>query len=65
MTKDKMVRRHHRLNGLECEQAPGDGERQGSLAQSLESQRVGHEGLTEQQQLWSIWKTPIHSSRFR
>ena len=27
-----MVRWHHRLNGHECEQTPGDGEGQGSLA---------------------------------
>ena len=27
-----MVGQHHRLNGHECEQAPGDGEGQGGLA---------------------------------
>ena len=32
MTRDKMVGWHHRLNGHEFEQAPGDGEGQGSLA---------------------------------
>ena len=32
MKEDKMVGWHHRLNGLEFEQAPGDGEGQGSLA---------------------------------
>ena len=32
MTEDEMVGWHHRLNGLEFEQASGDGERQGSLA---------------------------------
>ena len=31
MTEDKMVEWHHRLNGQEFEQAPGDGEGQGSL----------------------------------
>ena len=31
-TLDKMVRCHHRLNGREFEQAPGDSEGQGSLA---------------------------------
>ena len=31
MTKDEMVGWHHQLNGQEFEQAPGDGERQGSL----------------------------------
>ena len=32
MTEDEMVGWHHRLNGLEFEQAPGDGKGQGSLA---------------------------------
>ena len=32
MTEDGMVGWHRRLNGHEFEQAPGDGERQGSLA---------------------------------
>ena len=32
MTEDKMVGRHHRLNGHEFEQIPGDGEGQGGLA---------------------------------
>ena len=31
MTEDEMVGWHHRLNGHEFEQAPGDGEGQGSL----------------------------------
>ena len=31
MTEDKMVGWYHRLNGHEFEQAPGDGEGQGSL----------------------------------
>ena len=31
MTEDKMVGWHHRLNGHEFEQAPGDGEGQGRL----------------------------------
>jgi len=31
-TEDEMVGRHHGLNGHEFEQAPGDGEGQGSLA---------------------------------
>ena len=29
--QDEMVGRHHRLNGREFEQAPGDSEGQGSL----------------------------------
>ena len=31
-TEDEMVGWYHRLNGHECEQAPGDGDGQGSLA---------------------------------
>ena len=31
MTEDEMVGWHHRLNGHEFEQAPGDGDGQGSL----------------------------------
>ena len=31
MTEDGMVGWHHRLNGHECEQTPGDGEGQGIL----------------------------------
>ena len=31
MTEDEMVGWHHRLNGHDFEQAPGDGEGQGSL----------------------------------
>ena len=32
MTKDETLGWHHRLNAREFEQAPGDGEGQGSLA---------------------------------
>ena len=32
MTEDKMVGRHHQLNGREFEQTSGDGDGQGSLA---------------------------------
>ena len=32
MTDDEMVGWHHRLDGHEFEQAPGDGEGQGNLA---------------------------------
>ena len=32
MTEDEMIGCYHRLDGLESEQAPGDGEGQGSLA---------------------------------
>ena len=57
MTEDEMVGWHHRLNGHEFEQTPGDSEGQGSLGvlQSMGSQRIGHDLATEQQQL--SWKT--------
>ena len=45
-----MVGWHHRLNGQEFEQAPGDGEGQGSLACcSPRVHRVRHDWATEQQ----------------
>ena len=51
ITGDEMVGWHHRLNGHEFEQAPGDGEGQGSLACAV------HGVATEQQQrkLFFIW----------
>ena len=43
---------HHRLNGHEFKQAPGDGEGQGSLACcSPWGSRVGHDWAAERQQL--------------
>ena len=42
MTEDEMVGWHHRLNGHEFEQAPGDGTRQ-----SMGLQRVRHKLATE------------------
>ena len=42
MTEDEMVEWHHQLNGHEFEQAPGEGERQESLLQSMGLQRVGN-----------------------
>ena len=43
-TEDKMIGWYHRLNGRDFEQAPEDGEGQGSLAccNPWGSQRVGH-----------------------
>ena len=42
--EDKMIGWLHQLKGHEFEQAPGDGEGQGSLAAaSTGSQRVGHD----------------------
>ena len=47
-----MVGCHYCLNGHEFEQAPGDGEGQGSpgVLQFMGSQRVRHDGATEQQE---------------
>ena len=44
------MRWHYQLNGHEFEQTPGDSEEQESLAlmQSMRSQRVGHDLVTEQ-----------------
>ena len=49
-TEDEMVGWHHWLNGHEFEQTLGVGDGQGSLAvlQSMGSQRVGHNWVTEQ-----------------
>ena len=43
--EDEMAGWHHRLDGHEFEQVPGDGEGQGILVllQPMGSQRVGHE----------------------
>ena len=50
-TEDEMAGWHHWLNGRKFEQAPGDGEGQGSLAlQSMGSQRFGHDWVTVQQE---------------
>ena len=50
MTEDEMVGWHHQFNGHESEQAPGDGEGQGSLAccRPWGSQIVRHDWATEQ-----------------
>ena len=40
-TEDEMVGWHHRLDGHEFDQAPGDGEGQGMQSRGL--QRVGHD----------------------
>ena len=52
MIEDEMVREHHWLNEQESEQVLGDSEGQGSLdvLQSMGSQRIGHNWVTEQQQ---------------
>ena len=48
-TEDEMVGWHHWLNGHEFEQAPADSEVQSGVLQSMGSQRVGHNWVTEQQ----------------
>ena len=50
--KDEMVGWHHRLKAHESEETPGDSEGQGSLGvlQSMGSQIVGYNLLTELQQ---------------
>ena len=51
MTEEEMVGWHHRLDGHESEQTPGDSEVQGSLVCcSPWLKRVGHNWVTEQEQ---------------
>ena len=38
---------HHRLNGHEFEETPKVGDGQPVVGQSMGSQRVGHDGMTE------------------
>ena len=60
MTEDEMVGWHHRLNEHECEQAPGDGERQGGLVccspwghkESYKRLKAGGEGDYRGQNCW-------------
>ena len=55
-TEDEMVGWHHRLNGHEFEQAPGDSEGQ-TVLQSMGSQRVGQGWVTELN--WTDWNGGI------
>ena len=48
MTEDEMIGWHHLRNGHEFEQTLADGDGQGSLVQSMRSQRVRHGIATEQ-----------------
>ena len=62
MSEDEMVGWHHWFNGHEFGQAPGDGEGQGTL-ESMRLQRVGHNWMTEQQQITqktSAWPLKMH-----
>ena len=45
-----MVGWHHQLDGHGFEQTLGDGEGQGSVVQSMVSQRIRQDSVTEQQQ---------------
>ena len=59
MTEDEMVGWHHRVNGHEFEQAPGNGEVQGSLVcYSPWGHGVRRDLATEQQQDYSCSLTP-------
>ena len=51
-TEDEMVEWHYQLNGHEFEQIPKIiKDREAPVLQSMESQRAGHNLVTEQQQL--------------
>ena len=55
-----MVGWHHWLNGHKFEQAPGDGEEQGSLTCCCSWDcRVGHNWTTEQQQTTTATKGKV------
>ena len=63
MTEDEMVGWNHRLRGHEFDQAPGDGEGQGSLACcSSWGHRVGP-NLTTEQQKWRFGTTQMYDLR--
>ena len=56
-TEDDMVGWHHRLNGHEFEQTLGDSEGEGrkpGVLQSMGSQRVRHDFVTEEQQVLMV-----------
>ena len=59
MTEDEMVGWHHRLNGQEFVQAPGNGERQGSLACCSHGVAESDTTVTEQQRLQNLFSTPF------
>ena len=57
-TENEMVGWHHRINGHEFEQTPGDNEgREAWCAAVHRSQRIGHDLLTGQKQ-WEGWTSP-------
>ena len=65
MTENEMVGWHHRLDGHEFEQAPGDSEGQGSLVCcSPWSHRVGHNlWINSNSREKSPWRTKVRGSR--
>ena len=57
-TVDEMVERHHRLNGYDFQQTPGDGEGQGSLAcYSSWGHKASDRTATKQNS--AIWRHPF------
>ena len=54
MTEDEIVGWHHRLNGLEFEQAPGDGEGKESLACCCSPRGHKESNTTEQRNSHSL-----------
>ena len=61
-TEDELVGWHHRLDGQELEQPPGDREGPGSLAvvlQCLEPQKGRHDLATEQQHFLTCEMTSV------
>ena len=61
MTEDEVIGWHHQLNGHEFEQAPGDGEGQGSLAFCSP---WGHKELDTTEQLNNILTKDSMSSAY-
>ena len=53
MTEDEMVGWHHRFNGHEFEQTPGDGEGQGSLECCIHGVAKSEEQLNNRNLTWS------------
>ena len=66
MAEDEMVGWHHRSNGHELGQIPGDGKGQESLAAAVHGLwRVGHDLVIEQQHLYRCcWSKPV-TGQFR
>ena len=58
MTEDEMVGWHHRLDGHESEQAPGDGEGQGSL--SVDSMDLSLRKFQEMVKDREAWSGAVH-----